>query len=156
MVISEEPWQSDLMPSVWQWSCQDLCLSRLRFEHLTFRLWDERSYSLCHRRVRRNRWKIRNNKVIILMNVLFDWKCKFVEDEYTWGRVTSISFMSSEMSVFCVRIWHYKLWKYQEVTGVTCVLFHLYAPAARKKYNKMYYTNRYYLLFPWKSPYKDS
>ena len=37
MVISEDPWHSNLMRSVWQWSCHylfnDLSLSRLGFEH---------------------------------------------------------------------------------------------------------------------------
>ena len=51
IVISEHPWHSHLTPSVWQWSCYyDLGLSRLIFEHLTFRLWDERSNPLRHRR----------------------------------------------------------------------------------------------------------
>ena len=39
------------MPSVWQWSCfYDLCLSRLGFEHLTFRMRGERTNRLRHYR----------------------------------------------------------------------------------------------------------
>ena len=56
MVISEEPWDSYPMPSVWQWSCQylfhDLGPLRLRFEHPTFRLQGKRSNQLRHRRGR--------------------------------------------------------------------------------------------------------
>ena len=47
MVISEDPWHSHLLNSVWQKSCHylilDLCLSRMGFEHPTFRFWGERS-----------------------------------------------------------------------------------------------------------------
>ena len=48
MVISEDPWHSHLLPSVWQWGCHylfffDLGLSRLGFEHPIFRLRGERS-----------------------------------------------------------------------------------------------------------------
>ena len=53
MVISENPWHSHLMLTVWQWSCHylfnDLRLLRLEFEHPTFRLHDERSNPLHHR-----------------------------------------------------------------------------------------------------------
>ena len=54
MVFSEDPWLSHLLPSVWQWSCHmsvfyDLGLSRLGFEHPTFRLRCKRSNPLRHR-----------------------------------------------------------------------------------------------------------
>ena len=49
MVISEDPWDSHLMPSVLQWSClNDLRLSRLGFVHPTFRLRSEYSKPLRH------------------------------------------------------------------------------------------------------------
>ena len=57
MVISEDnypkdPWHSNLLPSVWQWSCNyllnDLGLSRLEFENPTFRMRGERSNRLRH------------------------------------------------------------------------------------------------------------
>ena len=54
MVISEDPWHSHLFPSIWQWSYHylfwDLVLSRLGFEHPTFRLRGERSNPMHHRR----------------------------------------------------------------------------------------------------------
>ena len=53
MVISEDTWHN-IMPSVWHWavttSFYDLGLSRLEFEHPTFRLRDERSNLRRHRR----------------------------------------------------------------------------------------------------------
>ena len=49
MVISEDPWHSHLLPSVWQWRCfNDLSLSQLGFEHPTFRMWGKCSNWLCH------------------------------------------------------------------------------------------------------------
>ena len=50
MVIFEDPWHSHLMPSVCQWNCH--YLSRLGFEHPTFRLRGECSNPLRHRRVK--------------------------------------------------------------------------------------------------------
>ena len=54
MVISEDPWHSHLLPSVWKWSCRylflRLSLSRLGFEHPTFCLRGESSSPLHHRR----------------------------------------------------------------------------------------------------------
>ena len=64
MVISEDPWHSHLMSSVWQWSCyylfKDFDLSRLGFEHQTFCLQDERSNPLRHHRG--------------FMNMNFEWR----------------------------------------------------------------------------------
>ena len=49
-VISEDPWHSHLMLSVWQWSCRYLNRSvTAGFENPTFRLWGERSNPLRHR-----------------------------------------------------------------------------------------------------------
>ena len=53
MGITDDSWHSHLLSSVWQSSCHcfnDLSLSRLGFEHPTFRLWDERSNLVHHRR----------------------------------------------------------------------------------------------------------
>ena len=54
MVISEDPWHSYLLPRLSSGAVttcfNDLGLSRLGFEHPTFRLWGERSKSQCHRR----------------------------------------------------------------------------------------------------------
>ena len=51
MVRSKDPWHSHLLPSVWQRSCLNaLGLSRLGFEHRTFRLRGKRSYPLRHGR----------------------------------------------------------------------------------------------------------
>ena len=54
MVISEDPWYSHPSLSVKQWSCHclfdDFGVSRLGFEHPTFRLRGERSSALCQRR----------------------------------------------------------------------------------------------------------
>ena len=54
MVISEEPWHSHILPSVWQWNVTTcfyyLGLSRLGFEHPTFRKRGKRSNPLHHRR----------------------------------------------------------------------------------------------------------
>ena len=54
MVISEEPWHSHILPSVWQWNVTTcfyyLGLSRLGFEHPTFRKRGKRSSPLHHRR----------------------------------------------------------------------------------------------------------
>ena len=53
MVISEDPWQSHLMPSIEQWSChflfKQLGLSRPEFKHPTFRLRSKHSNRLQHR-----------------------------------------------------------------------------------------------------------
>ena len=53
MVISENPWHSHLLPSYWQRSCHylfyDWGLSRLGFEHSTFRMRGERPKRLRHR-----------------------------------------------------------------------------------------------------------
>ena len=53
MVISEDPWHSHLLPSYWQRSCHylfyDWGLSRLGFEHPTFRMRGERPKRLRHR-----------------------------------------------------------------------------------------------------------
>ena len=53
IVISDNPWHSLLLPSVWQWSCHylfnDVGLSRLGFEHPTSRF-RFRSYPRCHLR----------------------------------------------------------------------------------------------------------
>ena len=51
MVISNDSWHSHLLPSVMHLSCNCLLgLIRLGFEHLTFRMWGERSNLLRHRR----------------------------------------------------------------------------------------------------------
>ena len=57
MVISQDPRHSNLLASVWQWSCwhvntcfKDLSLSQLWFEHPTFHSRVERSNPLRHRR----------------------------------------------------------------------------------------------------------
>ena len=53
MVISEDTWHSLLLPSVSQWSCHclfyELGLSRLGFEHPTFRMRGERAIRPSHR-----------------------------------------------------------------------------------------------------------
>ena len=52
MLTSEDTWHSHLMPDVWQWMCHycinNLGLSRLEFEHPTFRLRGEQSNTLRH------------------------------------------------------------------------------------------------------------
>ena len=57
MVLSEDPWHSHPLPSVWQfckWAAitcfNDLGLSQLGFEHATFRFRGERSIPLRHHR----------------------------------------------------------------------------------------------------------
>ena len=58
MVISEDPIHSQLMLSVWQWSCHYLFLrliismSLLGFEHPAFRMRSDRSNPVHHRRAR--------------------------------------------------------------------------------------------------------
>ena len=51
MVISEDPWNSHLLPSIWQWSCHYLFLrlGSVAAGHPAFRLWGERSNTLRHR-----------------------------------------------------------------------------------------------------------
>ena len=60
MVISEIPWHSRLMPSVWQGTVTtcftDLGLSHLGFDYPTFRLWGEHSNSLRHCRGTKKRF----------------------------------------------------------------------------------------------------
>ena len=62
IVISEDPWHSHLLPSVWKRSClylfYDLGLTQLGFEHPTCRLRGQRSNPLRHRRGNNSKYKI--------------------------------------------------------------------------------------------------
>ena len=73
MVISEDPWHSHLLPSVWQWSCNYhyLGLSRLEFEHPTFRLRGQRFNPLRQRGglmsklFQKYKWNVLDGRLVI-------------------------------------------------------------------------------------------
>ena len=83
IIIPEEPWHSHLTPSVWQWSCHYLFLrlglSRLGFEHPTFRLRGQRSNPMRHHKSLRsffhsNKWP--DKSIFTNINVVFFQRLK--------------------------------------------------------------------------------
>ena len=71
MVISEDPWHSHLLPSVWQWSCHYLFL-QLRSVSAGIRtpnlpLAGQSSKPLCHHRGFYHIWKSNKQQIMLIM-----------------------------------------------------------------------------------------